>query len=156
MIKKITEQDRERILFSAGFGKEINNALSANISDPDAEKIVTQTISAYKAAGLPPLTPEWIGKGAPADSKEWVVAYFSDYFKIEDSRPKWLGEPSWIFLNGFPMTFIHQTTGVSNLSDDGKRMTYFFRSNEHNGIDGMVKSCVQEEDPDHVVITFEQ
>jgi len=156
MARKIPEQDRERILFSAGFGKEINMKLSANISSPDSGKMVTKAINDYKAAGLPELTPEWLGKGAPPAAKKWLIDYLSKYFRFNQSKPQWLGEPSWIFMNGFPMTFSHQLSGESSLSRNGKKETYYFTSNENNGIVGIAKTCIQEEDPNGIVVTFEE
>ena len=76
---KITDQDKIRILFSAGFGKIIAENFHANISTKEAHALIDKAIDDYKKTGLDELNISWIGKGAPQESQKWAVNYFSRY-----------------------------------------------------------------------------
>jgi hypothetical protein len=51
---------------------------------------------------------EYLEQGAPKPRKKWLATRLADAFPCMDAKPKWVGEPAWLYHQGQPMVFLHQ------------------------------------------------
>ena len=52
---------------------------------------------------------EYLEAGKPDDRISWLRPRLEKLFQCIGARPDWIeGQPDWPFLNGRPMTFLHQ------------------------------------------------
>lgn len=51
---------------------------------------------------------EYLEQGAPKPRKKWLATRLADALPCMDAKPKWVGEPAWLYHQGQPMVFLHQ------------------------------------------------
>lgn len=156
MKKVVTPEQRDRILFCAGFAKVAEAAAGANISGAEAEAFVDAAVLRYRLTGLPGPSVDWIDTGAPNASISWFVDSIVPLFQSVSHRPRWLGEPWWLYLADSPMVFVGQLSDESALAPSGKREIFIFRGNlpgDREGHHRTYRICFQETDANGYVST---
>lgn len=75
------------------------------------------------------------------DIGKWLLTRLDGLFTSELELPKWVDEPDWCFLDGEPMTFLHQFK-------DAEECVYYvfrgYRTTEHSGKRAVFKMTAQE------------
>lgn len=79
-----------------GAAMEVAEKLSASIEAEGAEAFARNLYDAY------------VEQGAPKNKKKWLSDRLENEFLCLNERPKWIGEPSWLYHQEKPMVFLNQ------------------------------------------------
>lgn len=145
----MVDVDKSFILFSSVVIEIASKKFNAGVSHEEAEPFVKALYEKYIGLNLPQPDLTWIS-ATPKSAKAWVADELEGKFTSYGQRPRWLHEPSWRYLNGVPMSFVHQFS-VEAGGDDyyGGVMTYVFFGRSFIGEEDwelVVKMIQQDED----------
>ena len=141
---------KEYIIFSAALSEIAQKSYKAGIGHEEGEAFVKKCFNLYNESELPTPDINWLDK-LPTNVLQWMKACLDGKFLSMQESPKWIGEPSWRFIDDIPMVFVDRiefydnAIMANNLSVGDVLYTFAGRKRVDDGWELIIKLVKQDD-----------